>query len=120
MEDSGFILASHVGPCPTLRSRRLVQLNKLQPRGDAFIPYNPVLLRYFLLLQEILLRVLIEQKHDLLLILRRGALVQHLNEHFVWHGCLLLCWVIRSDLPSVETEDGFSACVKLHSCLACF
>jgi hypothetical protein len=120
LKHAGFILASHVGPSPTLRSRRLVQLNKLQPRCDAFIPYYPVLLGYFLLLQEILLRILVEQKHDLLLILRRGALVQHLNKHLVGHGCLLLCRVIRDDLPSVETEDRFGACVKLHSCLACF
>jgi hypothetical protein len=103
-----------------LRSRRLVQLNKLQARADAIIPYDPVLLRYFLLLHEILLSVLIEKKHDLLLILWGGALVQNLHENLVGYGCLLLCLVVRSDLPSVEAEDGFGACVKLHSCPACF
>ena len=92
-----------------MRSRRLVQLNKLQARADAIIPYDPVLLGYFLLLHEILLSVLIEQKHDLLLILWGGALVQHLHEHLVGYGCLLLCWVVRDDLPSVEAEDGFGA-----------
>jgi hypothetical protein len=103
-----------------LRSRRLVQLNKLQARADAIIPYDPVLLRYFLLLHEILLSVLIEKKHDLLLILWGGALVQNLHENLVGYGCLLLCLVVRSDLPSVEAEDGFGACVKLHSCPAYF
>ena len=102
-------MASHVGPSPTLRSRRLVQLYKLQARADAIIPYDPVLLGYFLLLHEILLCVLIEQKHDLLLILWGGALVQHLHEHLVGYGCLLLCWVVRDDLPLVEAEDGFGA-----------
>ena len=48
-------------------------------------------------------------------------MVKHLHEHLVGYGRLLLCWIIRDNLPScLETEDGFGACVKLHSCSACF